>query len=40
MQLKKNSEQHGGTVTICNMNEEVEDIFRLSGFHHIFKLDK
>ena len=40
MQLKKNSEQHGGSVTICNMNEEVEDIFRLSGFHHIFKLDK
>lgn len=39
MQLKKNSEQHNGTVTLCNLNKDVEEIFRLSGFHHIFKLD-
>ena len=39
MQLKKSSEQHGGTVTVRNMNEDVEDIFRLSGFHHIFDID-
>ena len=38
MQLKKSSEQHGGSVTVCNMNEDVEDIFRLSGFHHIFNV--
>ena len=38
MQLKKNSEQSGGSVTIRNLNEDVEDIFRLSGFHHIFKI--
>lgn len=38
MQLKKNSEQSGGTVTIRNLNEDVEDIFRLSGFHHIFNI--
>ena len=40
MQLKKNSEQYGGTVTITNLNEDVKEIFRLSGFHHIFNLDK
>lgn len=38
MQLKKNSELNGGTVTIRNLNEDVEDIFRLSGFHHIFNI--
>lgn len=38
MQLKKNSEQSGGSVTIRNLNEDVEDIFRLSGFHHIFNI--
>lgn len=39
MQLKKNSELNGGTVTIRNLNEDVEDIFRLSGFHHIFNIE-
>jgi anti-sigma B factor antagonist len=38
MQLKKNSEQSGGSVNIRNLNEDVEDIFRLSGFHHIFNI--
>lgn len=38
MQLKKNSEQSGGSVTIRNLNEDVEDIFRLRGFHHIFNI--
>ena len=38
MQLKKNSEQSGGSVTLRNLNEDVEDIFRLSGFHHIFNI--
>lgn len=38
MQLKKNSEHSGGSVTIRNLNEDVADIFRLSGFHHIFNI--
>lgn len=38
MQLKRNSEQHGGTIQLRNLNEDVLDIFRLSGFHHIFDL--
>lgn len=40
MQLKRNSEQQGGSITLRNLNEDVEDIFRLSGFHHIFDLHK
>lgn len=39
MQLKRNSEQRGGSVKLCNLNEDVEEIFRLSGFHHIFSLE-
>ncbi len=38
MQLKRNSEQRGGSIQIRNLNEDVEEIFRLSGFHHIFDL--
>ncbi len=39
MQLKKSSELYGGSVEIRNLNEDVSEIFRLSGFHHIFNLD-
>lgn len=39
MQLKRGSEQHGGSVVVRNLNEDVEDIFRLSGFHHIFDME-
>lgn len=39
MQLKKCSEQQGGEIIVCNMNEDVEEIFHLSGFHHIFNID-
>ena len=38
MQLKKSSEQHGGSVEIRNLNDDVAEIFRLSGFHHIFNI--
>lgn len=38
MQLKRNSEQSGGSVRLCHLNEDVEEIFRLSGFHHIFEI--
>ena len=39
MQLKKNSEQQGGSVTVKNLNEDVKEIFCLSGFHHIFGIE-
>ncbi len=39
MQLKKGSEEHGGSVEIRNLSEDVAEIFRLSGFHHIFNLE-
>ena len=38
MQLKRNSEQRGGSIQLRNLNEDVEEIFRLSGFHHIFDI--
>ena len=37
--LKKNSEQKGGSAIVRNMNKNVEDIFRLCGFHHIFDIE-
>lgn len=36
MQLKRHSEQQNGTVTLINMNQDVKEVFRISGFHHIF----
>jgi anti-anti-sigma factor len=36
MQLKRHSEQQNGTVTLKNMNQDVKEVFRISGFHHIF----
>jgi anti-anti-sigma factor len=36
MQLKRHSEQLNGTVTLINMNQDVKEVFRISGFHHIF----
>lgn len=38
MQLKRESEAKGGKVTICHLNEDVSDIFRMSGFHNIFEI--
>ena len=36
MQLKRHSEQQNGTVTLINMSQDVKEVFRISGFHHIF----
>jgi anti-anti-sigma factor len=36
MQLKRHSEQLNGTVTLKNLNDDVKEVFRISGFHHIF----
>jgi anti-anti-sigma factor len=38
MQLKRASEAKGGKIRIINMNEDVAEIFRMSGFHNIFSL--
>lgn len=39
MQLKRASEAAGGTVRIKNLNEDVADIFRMSGFQNIFDIE-
>lgn len=38
MQLKRHSEQQNGTVTLKNLNDDVKEVFRISGFHHIFNI--
>ena len=38
MQLKRESEAKGGSIRITNMNEDVADIFRMSGFQNIFDI--
>ena len=38
MQLKRHSEQQNGTVTLINMNQDVKELFHISGFHHIFNI--
>ena len=38
MQLKRETEAKGGTIRIINLNEDVSDIFRMSGFHNIFSI--
>ena len=38
MQLKRETEAKGGNIRITNLNEDVADIFRMSGFHNIFSL--
>ena len=39
MQLKRESEAQGGSIRITHMNEEVADIFRMSGFQNIFQIE-
>ena len=39
MQLKRESEAKGGSIRICNLNEDVADIFRMSGFQNIFEIE-
>ena len=38
MQLKRESEAKGGSIRITHLNEDVSDIFRMSGFHNIFEI--
>ena len=38
MQLKRHSEQLNGTVTLINLNDDVKEVFHISGFHHIFNI--
>lgn len=39
MQLKRESEAKGGSVRIEHLNEDVADIFRMSGFQNIFHIE-
>ena len=39
MQLKRESEAKGGSIRICHLNEDVADIFRMSGFQNIFEIE-
>ena len=38
MQLKRESEAKGGSIRITHLNEDVADIFRMSGFQNIFDI--
>lgn len=38
MQLKRESEAKGGTIRITHLNEDVADIFRMSGFNNLFNI--
>ena len=38
MQLKRASETQGGTIRVTHLNEDVADIFRMSGFQNIFDI--
>lgn len=39
MQLKKASEAKGGSIRIAHLNEDVADIFSMSGFLNIFTIE-
>ena len=39
MQLKRESEAKGGRIRITHLNEDVDDIFRMSGFKNIFEIE-
>lgn len=39
MQLKRDSEAKGGSIRITHLNEDVADIFRMSGFQNIFTIE-
>ena len=39
MQLKRESEAKGGSIRISHLNEDVTDIFRMSGFMNIFQIE-
>ena len=39
MQLKKESVAKGGSIRIAHLNEDVADIFSMSGFQNIFEIE-
>jgi anti-sigma B factor antagonist len=39
MQLKRESEAKGGSIRVANLNEDVAEIFRMSGFQNIFQIE-
>ena len=39
MQLKRESEAKGGSIRHTHLNEDVADIFRMSGFKNIFEIE-
>lgn len=39
MQLKRESEAKDGRIRITHLNEDVNDIFRMSGFQNIFTIE-
>lgn len=39
MQLKRESEAKGGSIRVTHLNEDVADIFRMSGFKNIFEIE-
>ena len=39
MQLKRESESKGGSIRITHLNEDVNDIFRMSGFQNLFTIE-
>ena len=39
VQVKRESEAKGVSIRITNMNEDVADIFRMSGFKNIFQIE-
>lgn len=39
MQLKHESDAKGGSIRVTHLNEDVADIFRMSGFQNIFQIE-
>ena len=39
MRLKRETEAKGGSIRITRLNEDVADIFRMSGFQNIFQIE-
>ena len=39
MQMKRASEIRGGTIRVTHLNEDVAEIFRMSGFQNLFDIE-
>ena len=40
MQLKRESEAKGGSIRLAHLNDDVTDIFRMSGFKNLFQIEE